>query len=408
MMKLFAHAHATHPDWHMALALAAAQIDAQIRDASGTHITQPTLGWVYITDYYAPQAASILAELQLRWPGVAWVGGVGVGVLANGVEYFDEPALALMLCELPREQFFLISGTQPLSHRPAGFVASTAQVHADPGTADLGELIGEMSGLTDTGYLFGGLASARTQALHIADGVFEGGLSGVAFSEQVPLVSRVTQGCQPVGPVRRITQSEENVVIQLDDEPALDCLLRDLNLTDRDHREALPGIRQTLAGLSDGADEALSRPGQFGADTRVRHLIGIDPNRRGVALSDIVEEGMQLAFCRRNTEAARRDLVRICSEIREELEPDTLPLATALALHGADAERAPHPARRMAGAIYVSCTGRGGPHFGAPSAELEIIRHALGDVPLVGVFAAGEIARRHLYSYTGVLTIFPA
>ncbi|NBX06392.1 MAG: hypothetical protein EBR18_09995, partial [Betaproteobacteria bacterium] len=60
----------------------------------------------------------------------------------------------------------------------------------------------------------------------------------------------------------------------------------------------------------------------------------------------------------------------------------------------------------IAGAIYVSCTGRGGPHFGAPHAELQIIRRALGDVPLVGFFAAGEIAYRQVYGYTGVLTVF--
>ncbi|HEY6133841.1 MAG TPA: FIST C-terminal domain-containing protein, partial [Rubrivivax sp.] len=62
--------------------------------------------------------------------------------------------------------------------------------------------------------------------------------------------------------------------------------------------------------------------------------------------------------------------------------------------------------RTIAGAVYVSCTGRGGLHFGGPSAELRIIEHALGPVPLVGFFAAGEIARHHLYSYTGVLTVF--
>ncbi|MCI4429362.1 MAG: FIST C-terminal domain-containing protein, partial [Burkholderiales bacterium] len=60
----------------------------------------------------------------------------------------------------------------------------------------------------------------------------------------------------------------------------------------------------------------------------------------------------------------------------------------------------------IAGAIYVSCSGRGGPHFGAPSAELALVRRALGDVPLTGFFAAGEIARHHLYGYTGVLTVF--
>ena len=55
-----------------------------------------------------------------------------------------------------------------------------------------------------------------------------------------------------------------------------------------------------------------------------------------------------------------------------------------------------------------AAAGRGGPHFGAPSAELQIVRHALGDVPLVGFFAGGEIARHHLYGYTGVLTVFTA
>ena len=50
--------------------------------------------------------------------------------------------------------------------------------------------------------------------------------------------------------------------------------------------------------------------------------------------------------------------------------------------------------------------GRGGPHFGGPSAEMHIVRRALGDVPLVGFFAGGEIAHRHLYGYTGVLTVF--
>ncbi len=407
-MKLFAHAHATHPDWRMAVALAAAQIEAQRHDAAGLHIQAPTLGWVYLSDHYAPQAEALLAELQRRWPGVGWVGGVGVGICANGVEYFDEPAVALLLTDLPRTDHCLYSGRQPLRQAPAGFVAATAQVHADGRTDDLDELIGELAGSTRSGYLFGGLVSARNRPLHIADGVFEGGLSGVAFAPEVALVSRVTQGCQPIGPVRRVTRSERNHIAELDGEPALQCLLRDLGVSAQAPREALPRIRETLAGLVDPTDDALARPGQFGADTRVRHIVGIDPTRGGVAVADEVVPGVQLAWCRRDTEAARRDLTRICAEIREELEPETLSVEAALALQGAQADHAPHPARRMAGAIYVSCLGRGGPHFGSPSAELAIVQRALGDVPLVGFFASGEIARRHLYGYTGVLTVFPA
>lgn len=401
-MKLFAHAHATHPDWRMALAIAAAQIDAQRADPSGDHAGAPTLGWVYFSDHYAPQAEALLAELGERWPGVSWVGGVGVGICANGAEYIDEPALALMMSDLPRSAYRVFSGAQPIG----AFPAATALVHADPALPDLEELVHELGALTTGRYLFGGLPSSRTRTVQVADRVVEGGLSGVAFGPGVPVVSRVTQGCQPIGPVRRVTAAERNLVLELDGEPALDVLFDDLGVDEDEPREALARLRQTLVGLSNVDDRALARPGQFGTDTRVRHLVGIDPKVRGVAVADEVAEGMQLAFCHRDVEAARRDLVRICSEIREELEPDMLPRATALALHPGPAERGTHPARGIAGAIYVSCTGRGGHHFGGPSAELALVRHALGDVPLVGFFAAGEIAHRHLYGYTGVLTVF--
>lgn len=98
-------------------------------------------------------------------------------------------------------------------------------------------------------------------------------------------------------------------------------------------------------------------------------------------------------------DAARRDLVRICAELREDLCPPEFDDVDGAASPG-------RPEDRVAGAVYVSCSGRGGPHFGGSSAELQIVRRALGDVPLVGFFAGGEIAHHHLYGYTGVLTLF--
>ncbi len=401
-MQAFIVGHATHPDGHMALALAAAQVEA--RRAARQPAFQPTLGLVYLTDALAPQADALLAELQQRWPGVHWAGNVGIGVMASGVEYVDEPALVLMLCDLPPASFRLFSGRQPM---PAGW-AHSALVHADPATHDLDDLLAELAGRTDSGYLFGGLTASRGRRLHIADGVFEGGLSGVAFlahdpADPVPaprLVSRVTQGCQPLGPTRRVTAADGNLALTLDGQPALALLLDELQVSLQQPQQAMAALRNTLVGLTDDADAALNRGGQFGSDTRVRHLIGIDPGRQGIAVAEHLELGQQFAFCRRDVAAARRDLVRICAEIRDEIESDAAaPVSTA-------APEGSTPAPRIVGAVYVSCSGRGGPHFGAPSAEAQIVQHALGDVPLVGFFAAGEIARHHLYGYTGVLTVF--
>ncbi|MBI3156425.1 MAG: FIST C-terminal domain-containing protein [Burkholderiales bacterium] len=389
-MARFRCGHATHPDWRMALALAGAQLDA---GASGA--PEPTLGFVYFTDAYVAHADELLQALQRRWPQVGWVGCVGIGVAASGVEYFDEPALVLMLAALPRGRFEVFSGARPIRR----IEPYAALVHADPATQDLAELIAEMSDRTASGYLFGGVAASRAGSVHIADGVWRGGLSGVAFGADVPLVSRVTQGSQPIGPARVVTSAERNIVLALDGAPALPALLGDLGLPGlEDPRQALPKLRATLVGLSDANAAPLGRGGQFGTDTRVRHLVGLDPARQAIAVADRVESGMRLTFCQRDVAAARRDLVRICSEIREELAPETLPVAA-----GGDAAGG---AREMLGAIYVSCSGRGGPHFGGPSAEAKIVRHALGDVPLAGFFAGGEIARHHLYGYTGVLTVF--
>ena len=429
-MKLFPYAHATHPQWRMAAALVLAQLRAQM--ALPEYAKSPCLGLLYITDHYADEAEAILKHLsaELSSEVIDWAGTVGVGVSANNVEYFDEPALSVMLCDLHPGQYRVFSGVAPLSTsgRPAvadRFEAHTALVHADGGTPELAELIAEMAERTRSGYVFGGLAASRHQTVQFslssagnldgqgaASGVFHGGLSGVAFGADVGLVSRVTQGAQPVDRERTVTASDGNLVLMLDDEPALDVLLRERVISLDKPEEAMPRLRATLVGLSpplpahDATAPAPRVRGQFGTEVLVRHLIGLDPGRRGIAIADVAPVGTRLAFCERNAEAARADLVRVCAEVREELEPEELGLSLATMLSSADADAGPHTARRIAGAVYVSCSGRGGPHFGSASAELQIVRRALGDVPLVGFFAGGEIAHHNLYGYTGVLTVF--
>ena len=424
-MRLFPYAHATHPQWQMAAALVLAQLRGQM--ALQGYAAAPTLALLYITDHYADAAPEILAYLGAELPLVTdWSGTVGVGIASNNVEYFDEPAMAVMLLELPSDQYRVFSGVAPLG---LGFDAHCALVHADPNAPDLPDLIVEMAARTHSGYLFGGLSSSRSRSVQFAvagdgnisghghaSGVFSGGLSGVAFGPGVGLVSRVTQGCKPVGRIHGVTQAEHNLVVMLDGAPALDVMLGELAVTLEHPQEALAAVRSTLVGLTrpqvhvDGqgalGGAPLLQTGDFGSDVVVRHIIGLDPGRRGVAIAEQVEVGSQLTFCHRNAQAARADLVRVCAEIRDELEPVELSLELALAATGSAADAAPHPARRIAGAVYVSCSGRGGPHFGGPSAEMQIVRRALGDVPLVGFFANGEIARNHLYGYTGVLTVF--
>ena len=198
-MKLFPFGHATHPQWQMAAGLVLAQLRAQM--ALPDYASAPTLGLLYITDHYAPRAQDILDHLGAELPEITdWSGTVGVGIASSNVEYFDEPALA-------RDAVRAAARPVPrvLRRRAAG---ASARAWASsrtrrwcmptPRTPDVAELIAEMAARTATGYLFGGLASSRTEAVQFAvggngnikghgaaGGVFRGGLSGVAFGEGV-------------------------------------------------------------------------------------------------------------------------------------------------------------------------------------------------------------------------------
>ena len=133
--------------------------------------------------------------------------------------------MAVMLCELPHDHYRVFSGVSPLPPARSGlFKAHTALVHADAATPDVAELIAEMAERTESGYVFGGLASsrhARRCSLRSAAtatsrgrarlaGCFSGGLSGVAFARDASggmgLMSRVTQGCRPVSAAHEITR----------------------------------------------------------------------------------------------------------------------------------------------------------------------------------------------------------
>ena len=415
-MRRFPYAHATHPQWQMACALVLAQLRAQM--ALQDYASNPSLGLIYITDHYAASAQGILDHLSAELAWVAdWAGTVGVGVASNNVEYFDEPAVVVMLLDIPSDQYRVFSGVAPLG---LGFECQSALVHADGNTAELAELVQDMARRTASGYLFGGVASSRGAQVQFAvsgngtirgqghsSGVFSGGLSGVAFGVDLDLISRVTQGCKPlVAGMHTITDVDKHVVYGLDSKPALDVMLAELAVTLEDPQQALQAVRSTLVGLGPVEGPGLQR-GNFGDQVLVRHIIGLDPSRRGIAIAENLQPGMQLAFCQRHVQAAKADLKRICAEIREELEPEELSLEMVGVRGSLTADAAPLGSRQIAGAIYVSCSGRGGAYFGGPSAELQMVRAALGDIPLVGFFAGGEIAYDQLYGYTGVLTVFP-
>ncbi|MPM16378.1 hypothetical protein SDC9_62757 [bioreactor metagenome] len=219
----------------------------------------------------------------------------------------------------------------------------------------------------------------------------------------------MTQGCRPISPWAVVTATQDNLLLELDGVPALDVLLETLDVTlEGDTQPAIQAVNSTMAGVLDVGAPQPHNTGHIGANTRALHIVGLDATRRGVALAEQVQPGTWMTFCQRHQSAARADLMRICAEIREEVEPDedVLPAHGSTTLDSTAVYGRMQTPRRILGAVYISCSDRSGHFFGGTSAELQIVRRALGDVPLVGFFAHGEIAEHRLYGYTGVLTVF--
>jgi small ligand-binding sensory domain FIST len=341
---MFAYGHAAAPTWRECVSACAERLG---RPGRG-------LGFVYFSDALVGSAREILDTLRSRTGVEDWVGSVGVGVLATGAEYQDEPAMAAMVADI--DSFRVFSGRAPLKG------GHFAVVHADPAAPDVAGLIADLSAKVASGFLVGGLSSSRSRTVQIANAVLSGGLSGAALAPEVAVATRLTQGCVPYPGRFRVTECQDNIIAALDGRPALDVL-----------KEVIGNEKQVLVGLP--------IPGSDTGDYTARNLVGIDPRSKLIAIGDLVEPGAELVFCRRDRDAARADLSRIVDELKS---------------------AAPKPR----GALYFSCLARGEHMFGARGAELELIRRALGEVALVGFFCNGEISRDRLYGYTGVLTLF--
>jgi small ligand-binding sensory domain FIST len=353
----------------------AAKCLAGLGDVSGA-----TLGIVYVSEPAAAGLSGLVRELAAGTGVADWVGGVGLGICAAGHEVYDRPAVSVMTVAVPDDSFRIFGATEdPGNDLPRDHARwiekaqpALAFIHADPRCPDLTRAAID-AGTATGAFLVGGLVSHQCEAPLVAGTALGGGgLSGVMLSPEVAVATALSQGCSPVGPVRRIDEAQDNIVMKIDGRPALEVFLEDIG----------PELAQNLRRLGGTIFAGLPVAGSDTGDYLVRNLMGIDPRQGWIALAAEVAPGDPIVFTRRDPESAKKDLVRMLKQLAGRLN-----------------------GKPRAG-VYVSCIARGMSLFGKPAVETDLIRDTLGDFPLVGFFANGEISRDRLYGYTGVLTLF--
>ncbi len=342
--------------------------------------TGANMGFLYATDHYADELDLLVTELRGRTGIPHWVGTVGIGLTAGDEEYFDGPAMAVLVGAFPEHAFRVFAtdtqGLASVTRMHGAWYGSGGRhlviTHGDPHNPHTPQIVRALAEEIPGGFLVGGVTSSRGRCVQVADSVVQGALSGVMFDERVAVYTGLTQGCTPIGPFRRITRCKRNVIQTLDNQPAMEVLRSDIGEL----------LARNLANITGYIFVGLSVPGSDTGDYTVRNLLPIDPRRGWIAIGDWLPPGRSLLFCRRDANNACDNLEKMLQSLLRRL---------------------PRPPQA---ALYFSCLGRGQRMFGKSGVEQSILRQHLGDIPLIGFYANGEISHNELYGYTGVLAVF--
>jgi small ligand-binding sensory domain FIST len=189
----------------------------------------------------------------------------------------------------------------------------------------------------------------------------------------------VSQGCRPIGTHFVITKAERNVIYELGGKPAL--------LRLKEIFDTLPTHEQQLVqqGLHVGRVVSEYQDRFQQGDFLVRNVMGIDPDNGAIAIGDYVRAGQTVQFHIRDQQSADEELRQLLAAVHNDTSsPD--------------------------GALLFTCNGRGTRLFSQSDHDARLLQDVLGNIPLAGFFAAGELGpiggKNFMHGFTASVALF--
>jgi len=369
---------------------------ARIREQLGGLTTD--LAVTFISPHYRPDYDQLPDLLRQSLGAPRIFGCTGGGVIGNGLEVEQRPAISVTAASLPgveMAEFHLEGDSLPdLDASPQAWeklVNVTPDqepqfiILADPFSFPVQNLLMGVDFAFSRAAKIGGLASGGQQrgdnVLFLGDGAYRTGAVGIAFHGNICVDTVVAQGCRPIGTPMRITQSRRNLLVDVDGQAPL-AVLKELFQTLNERDRALMRNSLFLGVVMDGL---IDQPRQ--GDFLIRNVIGMDARTGILAIGEVLKEGQLVQFHLRDAETSAEDLTSVLTRYA-----------------GDNREN------QVQGALLFSCLGRGQYLYGRPNHDTEIFQSKLGPVPLGGFFCNGEIGpvsgTTFLHGYTSSFGIF--
>lgn len=366
------------------------------RVAGGELGETPDLAIMFASQHYAAEFEKLAGEVCQRLGTERVLGCTGEAIVGVGREIEDEPAVSLWLAKLPGVSVSLMhlsferAGAEsaivgwpddlPLEWPEGTAFILLGEPFSFPADLLLARLNEDRPGVPVVGGMASGGSAPGDNRLWLGPRVLREGAVAAMLHGPVRLRTVVSQGCRPIGKHFVVTKAERNVIHELGGRPAL-IQLKELF-------DTLPTREQELVqrGLHLGRVVSEYQDRFEQGDFLVRNVIGIDPSDGSIAVTDYIRQGQTVQFHIRDQQTADEELRQLLAGVRD------------------------NPQASPVGGLLFTCNGRGTRLFSQRNHDAACVQAALGQIPLAGFFAQGELGpvggSNFMHGFTASLALF--
>ena len=357
---------------------------------------EPTLVCAFVCGPDPSSVEEAMARVSALTGGATTLGCSAGGVIGDERAVEQSSAVSVFAAVLPRttvRTFHLEVMRTPDSLAIVGLPehaeeADICLLLADPYSFPADGFVSRFNdtaaGLPIAGGMASGMLGPGGSRLLVDGRVVDRGAVGALLKGPVGATTVVSQGCRPIGPTMIVTKAEGNVILELAGVPAVAKL--------EEIVAGLPADEQALAsrGLHIGIAMDEYAEVHDRGDFLIRGVLGVDEERDGLVVGDLVDVGRTVRFQVRDAQAAEDDL-------RALLGGPSMPgIGPGL----------------VEGALLFSCNGRGANLFPTADHDARLVAEHFAHAPVAGFFAAGEIGpvggRNYLHGFTASIVAFGA
>ncbi|MGM0943559.1 MAG: FIST signal transduction protein [Bacteroidota bacterium] len=331
----------------------------------------PTLAIVFLSIKQDRKAISQMLEAK----GISIFGATTAGEFIDGE--IGEESVVIMLLDIKKEHFKCIhfetgdQQTLDISKQIGQIGLDTfknpAFIIASGGISTDGEMIikGIESAVGPKVTIFGGMAGddfTMTGTYVFTNGHYEitGLVALILDEDKVQIAGLATSGWQPVGTVRTVTKSEGNTVYTIDDEPALDVVIKYMGIN-----KNIDEWKEVIVNVGSEFPMQIQREG---SEPVIRAPLFANKTDRSLVCAGSVPQGSKIRFSLAPDFNVIDKVIEECESVKE----NELPNADAL--------------------IMFSCKARHLSLGPMVSDEIDSVKNVWG-APMAGFFSYGEMGK---------------